>query len=222
MFGRVQNWFSHARTLLGIAERSVPPWLRYGGFVCLGSAMTVVFGWVDVQGDGLRIYLALVGVALASAAAFVSAKTINEVADRRATRRSANAAIFRIEFLIAELNRFPLKFNNETPRGVDGMPDAAQAERLEVFLGRIATAANSEPDFDTLIDSPADRQVAHDVVSWFKYYVFHTSFPTEDGSPRRLLAMARFMSSWRIGVMESAVEDLEEAAAHFLKKIEGF
>jgi hypothetical protein len=98
MRGRIARSWAEAGKWYRLAEETTPAWLRLllaGG---IGAMAAVFFGWVDTHGEAIRIYLALVGVAVAGAASFVSGRVISEHADRRNVRRRANSASLRLSF----------------------------------------------------------------------------------------------------------------------------
>ena len=216
----ITQWYATAARWWQIAEQTTPPWVRLVLAGGLGAIVAVFLGWVDLQGgDGIKIYLALVGVVVASSASFLSARVINEIADRRQIRRKALAVELRLDALTTEVELLLQFADAFVPAPPSNLPDDDQALEIITWANRIREVAASPPNFDDVVNSAADLFQADRTLARFRYFASvyaHGVTPDMPEVERQIISNA-YMQPDQRDILRKSVAHLNEAKAHFSK-----
>jgi len=215
----ITRWYATAARWWQIAEETTPPWLRLVLAGGLGAIVAVFLGWVDLQGDGIKIYLALVGVVVASSASFLSARVINEIADRRQIRRKALAVELRLDALTTEVELLLQFADAFVPVPPSNMPDEDQALEIITWANRIREVAASPPNFDDVVNTAADLFQADRVLARFRYFasVYAHGVTSDMPDAERQIISSAYMRPDQRDMLRKSLVHLNEAKAHFSK-----
>jgi len=216
----ITRWYATAARWWRIAEQTTSHRVRLVLAGGLGAIIAVFLGWVDLQdGDGIRIYLALVGVVVASSASFLSARVINEIADRRQIRRKALAVELRLGALATEVELLLQFADAFVPVPPSNMPDEDQALEIITWANRIREVASSPPNFDDVVNTADDLFQADRVLARFRYFASvyaHGVTPDMPDTERQAISSA-YMRPDQRDMLRKSITHLNEAKAHFSK-----
>lgn len=209
--------------LLRDVEATTPSWLRLAVAAGLGSMVTVFLGWVDTKGDAIKVYLALVGVLVASGASFIGARVINEQSDRRAVRRQIFQVRLRIHRLSDDLQQML--------RLVGEIKDARKSRIQEpelitrhrnvacyVRAASIVRSASTPSEFDGILNTDDDLILAEATIETFKFGAsrFAAAAKVADQIHAGLDDVPNYVPAPNEGeALESAIEALARADEHF-------
>ena len=132
-----------------------------------GAFGSVFFKAVDIGGDALRVYMAILTVMMGGALGLVASRAMAALADIRNKRRKANIAYLKLR----RLRRALVGFSNVTR---DPTVLMAVADGDNVAIGKclgafalVTAAASTAPEFDELADSQEDTEFLSDAENAF-------------------------------------------------------
>jgi len=139
-------------------------WLVWG--IGIGSFGAILFKAVDVGGDALRIYMGILTVMMGGALGLVSSRTMDQYNDQRKIRRKIFTTLVQVRRLRSELDLYLIVCREITREGARTITEdgkdltTEESLRLLAHADRIRRFAQPAPDFDELVESESEAQLA--------------------------------------------------------------